>query len=126
MRLLLPSLGRLSLTGVRPGKDRADPDSGSATEWEDEAEDEAEDAAAEASASGEGSLIAQFETSEGERTGPQLDVPLSTTAAQLQLIVNQLLENGEPVPYSFYVGDGEVRATQSNASVPNVSHCVHW
>ena len=38
MHLLLPSLGRLSLTGVRPGKDRADPNSGSETEWEDEAD----------------------------------------------------------------------------------------
>jgi len=34
MHLLLPSLGRLSLTGVGPGKDRADP------EWEDGAEDD--------------------------------------------------------------------------------------
>ena len=39
-----------------------------------------------------GSLIAQFETADGERTGPQLDVPLETTAAQLQLILNQLQE----------------------------------
>ena len=56
-----------------------------------------------------GSLIAQFETADGERTGPQLDVPLETTAAQLQLILNQLQEQtDEPVPYSFYVGDNEV------------------
>ena len=56
-----------------------------------------------------GSLIAQFETADGERTGPQLDVPLETTAAQLQLILNQLQEHtDEPVPYSFYVGDNEV------------------
>ena len=39
MRLLLPSFGRLSLTGVRPGKDRADPYSGSETEWEDDEAD---------------------------------------------------------------------------------------
>ena len=55
-----------------------------------------------------GSLIAQFETAEGERSGPQLDVPVETTSAQLSLILNQLLANDDPVPYSFYVGESEV------------------
>eukprot|EP00965_Chrysotila_dentata_P225083 6194551-Pleurochrysis_carterae.AAC.2 len=32
----------------------------------------------------QGSLITQFETADGERTGPQLDVPIDTTAHQLQ------------------------------------------
>ena len=31
-----------------------------------------------------------------------------TTTAQLQLILNQLQQHDEPVPYSFYVGDAEV------------------
>ena len=59
----------------------------------------------------EGSLIAQFETPEGQRTGPQIDVPVGTTPAQLQLIINQLLENEEKVPYSFYVNEEEVSTT---------------
>ena len=63
-----------------------------------------------------GSLIAQFETSEGERSGPQLDVPLETTAAQLQIILNQLLgQDQEPVPYSFYVSDSEVTGALGDA-----------
>ena len=62
-----------------------------------------------------GGFIAQFETAEGERTGPQLDVPLETTAAQLQLILNQVLENDDPVPYSFYVGEMEVADALSGA-----------
>lgn len=56
-----------------------------------------------------GTVIAQFETAEGERTGPQLDIPLNTTANQLQLIINQLLNNEDKVPYSFYIGDEEER-----------------
>ena len=54
------------------------------------------------------SLIAEFESADGERVGPQLDVPLETTAAQLGVILNQLRAESEPVPYSFYVGDTEV------------------
>jgi ribosome assembly protein 4 len=70
--------------------------------------DKKDEAAASAAASAGGSLIAQFESAEGERAGPQLDVPLDTTPAQLTLILNTLLSNEESVPYSFYVGDGEV------------------
>ena len=62
-----------------------------------------------------GSLIAQFESAEGERAGPQLDVPLDTTPAQLALILNTLLQNEESVPYSFYVGDGEVTGALGEA-----------
>ena len=62
-----------------------------------------------------GSLIAQFEDSDGERVGPQLDVPLETTGAQLQLILNQLQQNDEPVPYSFYVGESEVSGALGGA-----------
>ena len=55
-----------------------------------------------------GSFIAQFEDVDGKRAGPQLDLPLGTTQAELQVIMNQLLENKEPVPYKFYVNDGEL------------------
>lgn len=62
-----------------------------------------------------GAVIAQFETSTGERSGPQLDVPLDTTPAQLQLIINSLLANEDKVPYSFYVSEQEVASSLGSA-----------
>ena len=62
-----------------------------------------------------GSVIAQFETQEGERTGPQLDVPLGTTPAELAVIVNELLRNDEAVPYAFYVAEEEVSSSLAAA-----------
>ena len=71
--------------------------------------------AAAAEAGPTGAVIAQFETSTGERSGPQLDVPLDTSPAQLQLIINSLLANEDKVPYSFYVAETEVTANLSAA-----------
>ena len=62
-----------------------------------------------------GSVIAQFETADGERTGPQLDVPLGTTPAELAVIVNELLRNDEAVPYAFYVAEEEVSTSLAAA-----------
>ena len=62
-----------------------------------------------------GSVIAQFETADGERTGPQLDVPLGTTPAELAVIVNELLRNDESVPYAFYVAEEEVSSSLAAA-----------
>lgn len=76
---------------------------------------EAGEASATALAATGGSLIAQFESAEGERSGPQLDVPVETTAPQLALILNQLLSNDEPVPYSFYIGDSEINGALGDA-----------
>lgn len=47
--------------------------------------------------------------------GPQLDMPVSTTAKELTLIVNRLLESDEVLPYSFYVGDEEVVTSVGDA-----------
>ena len=68
--------------------------------------------------SASGSLIAQFETAEGEKTGPNLDVPVGTTCAQLGLILNELLQHGdgEHVPYSFYVDEDELTGTLGDAT----------
>ena len=66
-------------------------------------------------ASDSASLLAQFVDAEGERVGPQLDMPVDTTPAQLQLILNKLQQNDEPVPYSFYVGESEVNAALNAA-----------
>lgn len=77
--------------------------------------------AASAEPASTGALIAQFETAEGERTGPQLDVPVGTTASQLQLIINTLLQNEEKVPYSFYINDTEVTGEVASALGGDVS-----
>ena len=62
-----------------------------------------------------GSVIAQLVTADGERTGPQLDVPLGTTPAELAVIVNELLRNDEAVPYAFYVAEEEVSSSLAAA-----------
>ena len=41
--------------------------------------------------------------------GPQLDVPTSATPAQLETLLNGLLQNEDKLPYSFHV-EGQVRA----------------
>ena len=57
------------------------------------------------------SIICRFRSAEGEGTGPQLDVPVETTAKELALILNKLLASDEVLPYSFYVGGEEVATT---------------
>ena len=41
----------------------------------------------------EESIIAQFYSTEGVSTGPQLDIPLQTGVEQLHALVNELLGN---------------------------------
>ena len=54
------------------------------------------------------SIIVQFEALDGSETGPQIEVPLSTTPKQLEAIVNELLgQSDEPNPYAFYIKDLE-------------------
>lgn len=43
------------------------------------------------------SMIVQFATLEGEKKGPQIDVPLGSTVPQMEELMNQLLENEEKV-----------------------------
>ncbi|CAM9111871.1 unnamed protein product [Ectocarpus sp. 12 AP-2014] len=57
------------------------------------------------------SMIVQFATLEGENKGPQIDVPLGSTVLQMEELMNQLLENKDKVPYTFYVNDAEVMET---------------
>ncbi|CAM9693579.1 unnamed protein product, partial [Sphacelaria rigidula] len=64
-----------------------------------------------AAAEGKGapsSMIVQFATMEGEIKGPQIDVPLGSTVPQMEELMNQLLENDNKVPYTFYVNGTEV------------------
>ncbi|KAJ3400980.1 hypothetical protein HDV05_000732, partial [Chytridiales sp. JEL 0842] len=56
-------------------------------------------------------VIAQFKSPEGEISGPTLNLPAGTTPEQLQLLLNQLLANDDPVPYLFFVDDTEISTT---------------
>lgn len=64
------------------------------------------------------SVVVQFQSTQGESTGPQVDLPTDSTPAQLELLINELRrtqgQDGEAalavgkVPYSCYVNDVEV------------------
>lgn len=55
------------------------------------------------------SIIIQFEShADGQATGPQLDVPHDVTPAQLELLLNNLLNNDEKLPYALYIDDEEL------------------
>jgi hypothetical protein len=43
------------------------------------------------------SIISLFTAQDGTRTGPPIEIPMSSTAKQLDILINTLLENTEPV-----------------------------
>jgi ribosome assembly protein 4 len=53
-------------------------------------------------------IIAQFVSTEGVKTGSPLDLPLNFSDVHLQELLNELLSNDDPLPYSFYVNDVEL------------------
>ncbi|KAJ1527329.1 Notchless protein 1, partial [Nowakowskiella sp. JEL0078] len=53
-------------------------------------------------------VLAQFVSEDGELHGPQLNLPLDVSPTQLQLLLNNLLQNDEPLPYSFSVDNEEI------------------
>lgn len=53
-------------------------------------------------------IFAQFQNTEGANVGPPLSIPLSTTQAQLDALINQILSKDEILPYSFFVDDVEI------------------
>lgn len=62
------------------------------------------------------SIIIQFQShADNEATGPQLDVPHDVTPAQLELLLNNLLNNEEKLPYALYVDDEELVAESLGA-----------
>lgn len=63
---------------------------------------------ASAAEQGPQNVIAQFVSPEGVKTGSALDLPLSFGESQLGELLNELLSNEEPLPYSFYIRDEEV------------------
>jgi len=56
----------------------------------------------------DGQALVQFVDPDGNQAGPELDVPLGSTKAQLTTLLNKLLENEEENPYSFHLDDIEI------------------
>lgn len=61
------------------------------------------------------STIVQFVSSEGEPSGPSIDVPLSSTPKQLEALLNSLLESEEPLPYAFLFTETRTEITKTLA-----------
>lgn len=59
------------------------------------------------------SAIIQFQSIEAQPAGPSLDIPLSSTPAQLTTILNDLLQNDESLPYAFFLSDSRDEITKS-------------
>ncbi|TPX71755.1 hypothetical protein SpCBS45565_g00812 [Spizellomyces sp. 'palustris'] len=53
-------------------------------------------------------VVAQFKSPEGEVCGPPLNLPADVNPEQLALLLNNLLQNEDPLPYSFLVDDTEI------------------
>lgn len=45
------------------------------------------------------SIVAHFTTQEGVRTGPPVEIPVTSTTKQLETLINALLENTDPVRF---------------------------
>lgn len=48
------------------------------------------------------SIISLFTAQDGTRTGPPVELPISSTSKQLDILINTLLENTEPVLFSLF------------------------
>eukprot|EP01084_Bolivina_argentea_P289076 496293_1 len=64
-----------------------------------------------------GSIITRFSSLDGQHLGHKIDVPLRSTALQLEDLVNALQgrEGGDRVPYAFYIDDVEITGTLKDA-----------
>lgn len=47
------------------------------------------------------SVVTHFTTQEGVRTGPPIEIPVTSTIKQLETLINALLENTDPVWHVF-------------------------
>lgn len=54
---------------------------------------------------GDATTIVQFLSPDIDRTGPPLDIPLSSSVAQLTKLLNGLLKNDEQLPYAFFLSE---------------------
>jgi ribosome assembly protein 4 len=55
-------------------------------------------------------VLAQFKSPDGEFSGPPLNIPVDVTPEKLQLLLNQLLQNEDPMPYAFFVDEQEIHS----------------
>ena len=53
-------------------------------------------------------IVAQFKSPEGALSGPPVTLPADVTPEQLQLLLNNLLQNDDPIPYAFQVDDIDI------------------
>ena len=53
-------------------------------------------------------VVAQFQSPEGVPQGPPLNLPVDSTPEQLMLLLNNLMQNDESLPYTFFVNDVEI------------------
>ena len=76
-------------------------------------------------------VIAQFVSPQGEPTGPQIEVPANSTLPQLKELINHMLSNEDPLPYSFFFNEEEILGTlqdtltKQNASSEAVATIVY-
>ncbi|EFA83826.1 WD40 repeat-containing protein [Heterostelium album PN500] len=61
-------------------------------------------------------IIVQFKSkdNENETTGPPINISQNVSTEQLELLINNLLNNEEQLPYSFFVGESEVVSNLKN------------
>lgn len=57
------------------------------------------------------SMMVNFTNQTGEQAGTQMDIPVNSNSKQLETLVNTLLNNTDPMPYTFYIHDTEVTST---------------
>ena len=83
------------------------------------------------------SVIVQFQTADvvdrcnslieqGERKGPQIDIPSNSSPTQLEELLNQLIESEEPVPFAFYINENEISTSVGETLREIVSHFGFW
>ena len=61
------------------------------------------------------SVMSSFLNQDGERASTQIELPSSSTAKQLEMLVNSLLKNESSIPYAFYIKDVEITTSVKDA-----------
>ena len=69
-----------------------------------------------------GSIMIQFQNTEGDRVGPTMSLPQSATTSQMEQVLMALLPpNTSPATYAFYVNEtSEITTTLSTTMKDNV------
>lgn len=53
-------------------------------------------------------FLTEFVNNDGEATGDQIVLPATTTTKELNALINNILGNDDPTPFSFYVEDDKI------------------